>query len=132
MKLFALCLMIFALACAGAPPAFARSEEPMFGVAWTPTACENPYGIMYCVNLYIFVNNLSNEVIDAAWGNVWYDPLALSGCLTHECFVQYYNQRMEYWRHETCRYGENINDNELDHWCFDLFDRTEEFAIAAN
>ena len=114
LKLFALCLAIVAVVMMTAPPVFARVDAPLFGVTWTPDTCANPYGITFCVNLFLYVQDINNQAIDAAW----------AVCNTGSCFEEHYANSMADPQQRACTFTFTGGSEELDSWCVDLFSET--------
>ncbi len=81
----ALALMAVAIAMLCAPPAFARVDDPIFGMSWRPDMCVSP-GEGACLDGYDLVSQTSNQAIN--WAN------NDSNCTDGQCLFDYYAQLM--------------------------------------
>lgn len=113
MKILVLALAIFATVLLTAPPTFARVDEPMFGIDWTPDVCYGGPGAQICADVFGLAMIAQNNAIDDAWD-------ACNGGNGDSCFVAVYSGYMGNSENFVCSaYGDEVNS-----WCVEVYEQT--------
>ena len=122
-RVIGLLLAVMATVLLMAPPKVeAYVNEPMFGMSWTPDLCNNPYGVYFCLNLYLYISDLNNAAIDRVWHG--WDGIGLFGCIYPYgtgCFSEEYRAAMEPLMSTTCDFFFQGGSSETTSWCYGLY-----------